>query len=320
MKGTVQVKIWNNRVQYKFTIKRNITILYGNSATGKTTLIDMIAEYENNNDSGISLQCEKECVVIEGRYWKDNLQKTKDSIVFIDEGSEFITSKEFAEEVRKSDNYYVIATRNPLPMLPYSVDEIYGITNKTRGYGRVKRLYSEFQRIYTPFDTIKKPDLVITEDSNAGFQFFLEYFSSLNIPCISAKGKANIMKTVMKFSDSQTVLIIADGAAFGSEMEKANQLKYSKEIILYLPESFEWIILSSELFNKGQISDILRDPSEYIESENYFSWERFFTTLLTDTAKDTYLSYNKRKLNPAYLQKHESNEIINVTPLSEIPE
>lgn len=46
----------------------NITVIRGDSATGKTALADMIREYyENGLHSGIKLQCEKTCVVLEGR-------------------------------------------------------------------------------------------------------------------------------------------------------------------------------------------------------------------------------------------------------------
>jgi predicted ATPase len=46
MKGQRQVIVRNNRVQFKLQIQRNITILRGNSATEKTTLIGMIADHE----------------------------------------------------------------------------------------------------------------------------------------------------------------------------------------------------------------------------------------------------------------------------------
>ena len=45
MKGSYDVKVENRRLQYKFRINRNVTILRGDSATGKTTLIDMIAAH-----------------------------------------------------------------------------------------------------------------------------------------------------------------------------------------------------------------------------------------------------------------------------------
>ena len=54
MKGKYRIIVENKKIRYDFEIKRNITIIKGDSATGKTTLADMIAEYEENGaDSGI---------------------------------------------------------------------------------------------------------------------------------------------------------------------------------------------------------------------------------------------------------------------------
>ena len=63
--------------------------------------------------------------------------------------------------------------------------------------------------------------------------------------------------------------------------------------MLYLPESFEWLILLSDVLNDREIMHILDNPYEYIESREYFSWERFFTKLLTEKSEDTYLAYSK---------------------------
>ena len=148
MKGKHLVTIKNNVLRYQFEIRRNITIIKGDSATGKTTLIDMVREYfENGEQSGVSLQCDKTCIVLEGRQWKVLLENIHDSIVFIDEGNLFITTDEFSSAVKKSDNYYVIVTREGLPNLPYSVDEIYGIKYSGK-YGTLQQTYQEFYRIY----------------------------------------------------------------------------------------------------------------------------------------------------------------------------
>lgn len=148
MKGKHSVTVANNVLRYRFEIQRNITIIKGDSATGKTTLVDMIREYyEDGEQSGILLQCDKQCVVLEGRQWKLLLDNIHDSIVFIDEGNMFISSNEFADAVKHSDNYYVIVTRESLPSLPYSVDEIYGIRSSGK-YGTLQQTYQEFYHIY----------------------------------------------------------------------------------------------------------------------------------------------------------------------------
>ena len=75
------------------------------------------------------------------------MAEMKNSIIFIDEGNKFVSSVEFAEEVKKSDNYFVIITRETLETLPYSVDEIYGIRNSGK-YGTLKNVYNEMYKIY----------------------------------------------------------------------------------------------------------------------------------------------------------------------------
>ena len=136
MRGKYEVIVKNARLQYKFAVERNITILRGDSATGKTTLIEMIYSHQlNRESSGVTVKCDKQCVVLTALNWKINLEQVKDSIVFIDEGDPFIKSQEFASAIKDTDNYYVIATRANLFTLPYSVKEIYGI-KKTKKTGK----------------------------------------------------------------------------------------------------------------------------------------------------------------------------------------
>lgn len=316
MKGKYSIKVSNVRLQYKLSVNRNITILRGDSATGKTTLIDMIFSYQiNGKSSGVTVQCDKACVVLTAMNWQENLNAIHDSIVFIDEGGEFVLSREFAQKIQDTDNYYVIATRSSLFALPYSVKEIYGIKNKAGNrYQGTKRLYSEFYRLYNDeLDTIAKPGCVIVEDTNSGYEFFSAYFKYYGIPCISAGGKSNIYGKAVT-SSQDTILIIADGAAFGPEIERVTSLQKRKNIVFYLPESFEWLVLKAELLKDKNIKEILNEPSEFIESSQYFSWERFFTELLVQRSKDTYLQYNKSRLNPVYLQKHEMERIAAIMP------
>lgn len=103
------------------------------------------------------------------------------------------------------------------------------------------------------------------------------------------------------------ICVVADGATIGAEMEKLYGLaQENANIKLYLPESFEWIILKSGLISSKELSKILIEPENYIESEKYFSWERYFTHLLIHMTEGTYLKYQKSKLNPVYL--HEKNQ------------
>lgn len=314
MRGKHRITVQNKKIKYDFEIQRNITIIRGDSATGKTTLIDMIREYyENGVASGIDLKCDKICTVLEGRNWEVQLSVMHDSIIFIDEGNVFVSSKEFASMIQETDNYYVIVTRENLETLPYSVQEIYGIRDSGK-YGYLKQTYNEMYHLYNLEEINSKvePEKIITEDSNSGFQFFKEICQDNNLECISAGGKSNIFQHLMN-ENSKKILVIADGAAFGSQMDKIMYLvKEKTNIALYLPESFEWMILQSDILNDSETKEILLNPSEYIESKEYLSWERYFTSLLIRKTEDTYLKYTKRILNDAYVQENIKNKILKV--------
>ena len=61
----------------------------------------------------------------------------------------FIKSREFAEALNESDNYYVIIYRDSLPQLSYSIEEVYGIREDrhSQKYINIKRVYNELYHI-----------------------------------------------------------------------------------------------------------------------------------------------------------------------------
>lgn len=319
MKGIHEITVQNKRIRYRFELRRNITVIRGDSATGKTTLIDMIQEYyEEGEESGIKLHSDKECVVISSnRRWKQELIGIEDSIVFIDEGNKFVFEDEFASYIKSTDNYYVIVTREGIPTLPYSVKEIYGIRNSGK-YGDLKQVYNEFYPFYSVQEEsqIDKKEIILTEDSNSGYQFFESVTSEMEVGCETAGGKSNIFLKLQELNEikrEQKILVIADGAAFGSEIEKVEKMrKINDQIDLYLPESFEWMILKSGILEEKRIKDILDHPTDYIESKEYFSWERFFTELLVRETKNTQFQYFKSKLNKYYKMGQNKDKILNV--------
>ena len=68
MKGKYNVLVQNNRLRYEFTISRNITVIRGDSATGKTTLIELLAAYDRDGESsGVLVKCDVACVVVAGK-------------------------------------------------------------------------------------------------------------------------------------------------------------------------------------------------------------------------------------------------------------
>ena len=305
MKGKHRIVVSTKRQKYEFELRRNLTILRGDSATGKTTLIEMIQDHENDPlGSPVELISDKKCYVLEGALWKEQLAGITDSIVFIDEGNTFVKAEEFAGVIQNTDNYYVIVSRESLPALPYSVEEIYGIRTSGK-YGTLKQSYHEFYRLYgaNTYERHINPEIVITEDSNSGYQFFDNVCRENKLGCESMNGKSNVFHYLNKHKDEK-ILVIADGAAFGSEIHRVLRLiENRRNVVLYLPESFEWMILKAGVLKNSQVEKLVNDPSEFVESSEYFSWERFFTAVLIEATKDTYLAYAKKKLNPVYLNE-----------------
>jgi hypothetical protein len=313
MKGKYHIIVQNNRLRYELTVRRNITIIRGDSATGKTTLINLIEQAATlGENSGVEVVCERSCRTLSGNDWSLILPSIHEQIIFLDEENQFVKSQKFASAVKTSDNYFVIITREDLPNLPYSVEEIYGIHTSGK-YHDLRRTYNELYQIYSPETYIGKvkPDTVIVEDSNSGYEFFQAVCTERGVECLSAKGKSNLKQTVPHGVGQ--VLVLADGAAIGSEMNELYQLmRVEPSVKCYLPESFEWLILKSGQIDGKTIQDILLHPEDFIESKEYFSWERFFTTLLIEYTKDTYLKYTKSHLNEAYLQGKTKQEILDV--------
>ena len=314
MIGKYEIEIYNNKVHYFLTVKRNITIIQGNSATGKTELIRLIQEYEANGvSSGISLICDAKCTVLTPVAWELRLSSIHGSIIFIDETAAFIKSKRFAELVKGSDNYYVIVTRDDLSQLPYSVDEIYGLKNVSdaQKYKKFKRVYNEMYRLYN-FEIGQEftPECVITEDSNSGYDFYDLLYPG---KCISSNGKSNIYDCIRREHD-KTTLVIVDGAAFGPEIGKIFRYLQTNNTncIVYAPESFEYLILCAEIFDVPK--EILQKTYDYADSAHFISWEDYFTSYLTNVTRNTIYQYGKARLNETYKNNSIIMKIAAVVP------
>lgn len=174
MNGKHHISIESDKLKYEFDIRRNITVIQGDSATGKTTLIDMLDTYGRfGSSSGITLKSDVKCIVYRGGIdlLKAAISSYQNSIIFFDEDNAFIYSKEFASIIKETSNYYVLIARQPLYYLPYSIEEIYGIRTSGK-YHYPEKIYHEFYHIYSGIEKKKiRNAVILVEDSNSGYQF-----------------------------------------------------------------------------------------------------------------------------------------------------
>ncbi|MCD8118821.1 MAG: Fis family transcriptional regulator [Lachnospiraceae bacterium] len=155
MKGEYSFQVRGKRTRFSFRIRRNITVLKGDSANGKTTLLMMMYEYlRTGRESGYSVTTDARYYVYlrdeVGRDWTDVLYPLKDTVIFIEENNDFIFGKQFAEFVKSSGNYFVLVNRAPLKMLPYSIHEIYEIVMEGQR-GSLKETWHTFRELYSNF-------------------------------------------------------------------------------------------------------------------------------------------------------------------------
>lgn len=307
MKGNVRVVVSTKKLRYELNLRRNITILQGDSASGKTTLIQIISDYQSGRTGpGTEIVCDRKCIVLagdaEGAIMR--LKSLTEAVVFVDEQESFLYSKAFSEAVLASGCYFVFVTRDGLNMLPYSVNEIYYLKNSGY-YQNTRQVYNSMYQVYPEAEMNKKiePSLILTEDSNAGYEMYEAIGQDIKVPCDSAGGKSNIAKYILANKEEQ-ILAIVDGAAFGADMQSVMRvLEMSKGSYVWTPESFEYLVLQSGIVQAEGLSEIMENPGDFIESSEYSSWERFFTCLLDNLTRNTIYEYSKKKLNPNYLTR-----------------
>lgn len=328
MRGKVNIHIYNKRLDYKFVLKRNITIIRGKSATGKTTLNNLVYKYMNEQKaSGIKLSFDKGngCIALTNDNWEYKLKTTDNSVVFIDEG--FIGFKdamhinEFLRIIKKTDNYFVIFCRDNFDKIPYSYEEVYEI--ETNNNKHTLKQYYNVDNNYRLKPNDKKDNftLLITEDSKAGKQFFDKFYKNKNVNVVSSKGNSNISNVLISNIGS-SIFVVVDGAAFGPYIDTVSKIcdKFSN-VKLCLPESFEWMILKSGIVsnkkNEYEVGKILKDTSNGIDITKYFSWEKFFEVKLKELTKNNQkqIQYSKTKLTAYYLNDKNMKKIAKVIGL-----
>lgn len=129
MTGTQYIKLYSKKISYEFELIRKISILRGDSGTGKTTLVQSIARaitvpsYRNESSAPL--------ISIEHSTLNNTIgiiKNNSDSIIVLDETVQGLLSHQLADAINESNNYYLIITRTDLESIPYSYDSIYEIT------------------------------------------------------------------------------------------------------------------------------------------------------------------------------------------------
>lgn len=296
--GEYTIKVRSARVEYLFTIKRKFTFITGDSGTGKTRFVAMIEDSKTNSRIKVSSEVPIRIYRDKDLLFEDMRDKNKQVIYLLDEAiCRILNNADFARIARDSEGYFVLVTRKPFENIPYSALEIYNFSERKLGK---KLIYSQVRQYYWKNDISVNAEYVLVEDSVVGYEF---YKRTCNGVVKSANGNENIEKLLLRLENSKYnhIFVVADGAAFGSQVKKYMDVleKTSKDIRLFCPESFEYLVLASGIVRVDK--DKLINTQDYADSVKFFSWERYYTYLLEQCTKP-YGGYKKNaKKYPKFL-------------------
>lgn len=321
MRGKIRFYFKNKKRSYSFILNRNITIINDFSGTGKSSfirdlhngLLDVKGRRHILKSDGYDVK------ILNDSNW-DSIYAGQhvytNTIFFIDEQNPFLVTQKFAKFVSNTGAYFVIITRAHLSQLSYSVEEIYEFNyDKDNDLYTLKPKYDLMcndikNKYYLGYKSNVLPALIITEDTGSGFSFF----ESLGINCIGAGGNAEIFKKVKENLD-KNLFVIGDGAAFGAYIDDLVRLQ-GNDIRLFLPESFEYMILKSKIYYDKDLNDVLHNTWKYVEYKKYSSWERYFTKYLVDISSNTSIPYKKSGFRKGFLNKGNIKKILDLNELS----
>lgn len=310
MKGRYLIEVKNNKVTYKFQLKRQITLLKGDSATGKSLLVDLVSQYSKyGKTSGVKVIVDSNIRLdildpVKDR-WKLDIKEAEKVVYFIDEQQKFVYTKEFADCVKHSDCYFVIVSRKAqLKNLAYSINEIYALNSSVVG----NRTVNTFTNFYTIDDTsYKHCNFAIAEDSNSGFEL-LSLLTNLEMD--SAYGNSNVSNKIEEVcKNSRIPYVLVDGAAFGSYIAEVARLAEMYNFIFAAPESVEYLLLRCRQIRR-YVEDELEHTEDYCDTKEFLTWERFYTNLLNRVCTDNFkMTYNKSSLSDCFKSEQVLKEV-----------
>jgi len=318
MKGKHIISVTSRKSSYRLELERKISVLKGNSGTGKSSLIRLISEYlEYGKQSGVKISIDSSATLVvltNSSDWIQILSSIHDTVLFIDEDVRYLYSEGFQRELWEADCYAVIVSRSGMfTAIPYSVFGVYELVTEKKGINTATGMYHLYEEKHDQGGF----NLLLTEDSNSGFEMAQYAFEGDCTEVVSAGGNASVLTCFQKLSKSyDRICVNVDGAAFGAFIEpllKFAELRGNTRVLA--PESFEYVLLNTREIRKHLSQNLgeLTRTFDYCDSQQFVSWEQYYEELLKQvTSEHLDFTYNKRKLNKWFLNENCVEQYIDI--------
>lgn len=289
--GEHRLVVERRKVRYEITIRHKLSIIQGDSGTGKTYLSKMIFESTSLGQyANISIRCDLKVYAVTSLETMRNAINDGYQLLVIDETyfrpmTMGDSGESVARLIKDKPVYCIFITRDAgYTSLPVDVDACYTLQYTTKGS---KVIVTNEQLYDWKNEGTIKPSIVYTEDTKVGHSFFKRTLPDCKV--IGVGGTGNLKKLLMHklesdISGNDAVVIIADGCAFGMVMSYYVLLKNKLrdlgiDIRLYIPPPFEYMILDSGIIPKVDKSR-LQNAFMYAKIEKYMSFEKYYEDYL----------------------------------------
>ena len=281
----IELDVVSPLVEYHLVLKRRITLLIGDSGSGKTVLDNLVQDSSSNPT--INIKCVKNVYIVPAvDSYKDAFSK-KDCVILIDENNLNIKNAILlSRNLVVNDNYLIIATRDFLDFNDKDISKHFDLSLdslcKLTTVGSVH--YNEPMYNFNRIKDLSKYDKVLVEDRAAGFQFFQLLHSNV----VSTEGKDNALKYDRDLKGN--TLLVIDLAVFGkyaNEFYKKFYIRNKDVAILPDYECFEELLLHTNVFKDNEDVKMLFSDLSVCNTE--LTWERYFENFLLSVKGGTVL-------------------------------
>jgi hypothetical protein len=197
----INIHISTRKCEYNIDLTQRITIVFGESSTGKSALFRLVQTFF---DVPNVLKCSYNCFpLVYNPHSLDILRDTlaiKEQVVFIDEDDSALRDCKILELLANSQSYLVIITRC-VKGLVFGWNNIFKMSS-IKGYHYLEPYFNFNVSSY------RIPSVVIVEGPNIAYEFFKALFSLKGINVIRSNGKADLPHLIKHYSDSHNVLAI----------------------------------------------------------------------------------------------------------------